>query len=297
VSAIVSAAGRTAGCALEWGRRVLGETEEARLEAEILLAAASGTTREALYAYSERPISGDALSKYEAAVRERAEYGCPIAYLTEKKEFAVLSLTMRRGVFIPRPETEGLVEYAAEWWRSAQKSVGGCIIVDPCCGSGAVGISLAYLLGAKVICSDVCETAVALTRSNAQRCGVGHLVEARSGDCIAFLEGTGIPIAAVVANPPYVATPDLKGLSRDILDYEPRGALDGGPDGLRIIRQLAASAARILIPGGLLAFEMGSDQEEGVWPILSSAAWEHFRVERDLAGRPRYVLAVRGGAA
>lgn len=292
---IASGARKTVGEALKWAARSLGGSDEAYLEADILLMAAAGARREALYARNESALSGECQAKFEAAVRERAESGCPVAYLTGTKEFAGLQLAMRRGVFIPRPETEGLFELVADWWKSNREARKSGVIVDPCSGSGALGVALAYHLRARVICIDIDPAAAALTGSNAKLCGVGDLVEAREGNFLEALERDGPPILAVAANPPYVATQELRGLSRDIADFEPRAALDGGPDGLAAIRQLARGAGRALAPGGLLALEIGADQEAAVRGILGASEWEGVSVKTDLAGRVRYAAAVRNG--
>lgn len=288
---------KSVGEALEWGARLLGGSDEARLEADVLLSAASGKGRENLYARPEAALSGECLSRFESFVRERAERGCPVSYLTGRKEFAGLQLALRRGVFIPRPETEGLFELVAEWWKSLPQALRSGAIVDPCSGSGALGVALAYHLRTKVVCVDIDPAAAALTRFNANICGVGDLIEARVGNFLEAVERDEEEVLAIAANPPYVATRELRDLIRDIADFEPLAALDGGPDGLAAIRNLVRGAGRRLAPGGLLALEIGADQGAAVRGMLGGPEWNKVAVRPDLASRPRYALAIRSGAA
>ncbi len=281
--------------ALEWGTELLGGGREARLEADIILGAAAGLRREALYARPESAISRDCGARFEECVRERAECGCPVAYLTGRKEFAGLSLAMRRGVFIPRPETEGLFELVADWWRALPSDSQTGIIVDPCSGSGAVGISLAHHLRVRVVCIDSDPAAAALTAYNAERLGLTELVETRRGNLLDVLGPGDGPIRAIAANPPYVASRDLNTLDREVALFEPQRALDGGPDGMSKIRELAREGALKLAPGGLLALEIGADQELVIREILSGREWRGIAVKQDLAGRTRYALAERAG--
>ena len=281
--------------ALKWGTMLLGGGREARLEAEVLLGSAAGLRREALYARPEMDLSENCSNRFAAGVRERAGNGCPVAYLTGTKEFAGLTLAMRRGVFIPRPETEGLFELVADWWRAVPENSQAGVIVDPCSGSGALGISLAHHLKAKVVCIDIDPAASALTAHNAERLGLGGLVETRCGNFLDALDKNGVQVRAIAANPPYLAAHDLAILDREVADFEPRSALDGGADGLSAIRELAREGALKLSPGGLLALEIGADQESSVREILAGPDWQGAAIKRDLAGRSRYALAERGG--
>ncbi|MEK7767499.1 MAG: HemK/PrmC family methyltransferase, partial [bacterium] len=221
-------------------------------------------------------------------VRERARTRCPVAYLTGEKAFAGLRLAVRRGVFIPRPETEGLVELVVGWFRRAGASAPAGPIVDACCGSGAVGIALAFALRRPVIATDVSSEAIALTHENASRCGAEGLVAARAGS---LLGPVSEEPAAVVSNPPYVRSALIPGLDRDIRDFEPTAALDGGADGLDVVRALVGQAAPRLPPGAPLALEIGEEQGEAVRGLLAGGGWKGVRIEADLAGKARYALA------
>jgi release factor glutamine methyltransferase len=259
----------------------------------VLLSFALGRNREWLYAHPEHRPDGAVRRTFDEMVRARAE-GCPVAYLTNRKEFAGLDLAMRRGVFIPRPETEGLLELA-ESWLAANPGPG--VVVDACCGSGAIAVALAVRTGATVIATDISASAVGLARENAARHGVSGLVAVLAGRGLTPLgELNPRPeIRAVVSNPPYVTLAAMSGLPRDVAGYEPRAALEGGPDGLGVIRELLQEAGAWLGSGGLLALEMGADQAETLPALFEPERWGPPRIARDLAGLPRYVLAVKTG--
>ncbi len=249
----------------------------------------------------------ESIRTFERLVTERATTHCPVAYLTGRKDFAGLPLAVTRGVFIPRPETEELVEHVVEWWRRSDHPLRPLqnnsppgraeVLVDACCGSGAIAIALARALGVRVIATDSSETAVAYARHNAVQHGVNHLVSVLRGSGLEPLARlTPRPvIRAVVANPPYVPTESLAELAPDIVNFEPREALDGGGDGLALFRILVSQVESWLEPGGLLAFEIGSEQGSAVLSILGRGRWEDPQVKRDVAGLPRVVLAVFRG--
>jgi release factor glutamine methyltransferase len=267
----------------------LGGALESGLDAEVLLAAALGVDRTWVLAHPEHLPTAVSTRSFLRMVEERAA-GCPVAYLAGRKEFAGIDLAMRRGVFIPRPETEGLVELVREYLVS-HPSPGA--IVDAYCGSGAIGIALAVTVGIPVIAIDKSAEAVRLTRGNALKHRVTDLVTVRQGPDLEPLSGFKPPlrIRAVVANPPYIPTRAIAGLPRDVRLYEPKSALDGGKDGLDVIKRLAETADERLDPGGLLAVEIGMEQEKAVKGMLARGPWNGIRIGRDLAGLPRYVLA------
>jgi len=282
-----------AGALLREAASLLGRNGDGLLDAEVLLSFALGRDREWLYAHPGHRPEGAIRDRFDEMVRARAA-GCPVAYLTNRKEFAGLDLAMRRGVFIPRPETEGLLELAESWL--AANPVPGAV-VDACCGSGAIAVALAVRTGLTVIATDISAGAVGLARENAAKHGVSGLVTVLAGRGLAPLGGL-LPrpeIRAVVANPPYVTSAAMPGLPRDVAGYEPRAALEGGPDGLDVIRELLREAAVWLGSGGLLALEMGADQAETLPSLFDAGQWRTPRMERDLAGLPRYVLAVKTG--
>jgi len=270
--------------------------DDARLEAEVLLAHALGARgRDAVY----RRAPGDRLSAEEAerlrlAIERRAG-GEPVAYILGRREFFSLDLAVAKGVLIPRPETETLVEAALARLHGGGHArgaggAGGALVADIGCGSGAVAVALAVTARVRVIATDISPVALDLTAGNARRHGVADLVETRRGDLLEPLADLRGRLAAIVSNPPYVALgaplpPDVR--------CEPPEALFAGPDGLDAIRRLVASSAAYLEPGGFLAFEMGAGQGAAARELLRAAGYGEVAVLRDLAGIERVAIGGR----
>ena len=191
-------------------------------------------------------------------------------------------------MLVPRPETELLVEAAL-----AALPEGGRAL-DLCTGSGCVAISLALARGgARVLATDVSEDALAVARENAA--ALGAVVEFATGDLWAAVH-SGERFDVVVSNPPYVPTRELAGLSREVL-REPRLALDGGEDGLAVLRRIVEGAAARLKGGGTLCLEMHESHAEALPALCRSAGFARAEARRDLAGLPRLVVAAVAGGA
>lgn len=269
---------------------VMGGGPDARLDAEVLLAHALGAGREWLHAHPEAAAPEVVAERFLAMSRERGSTGVPVALLTGKREFHGLTLAMRRGVFVPRPETEGLVDLALSWLKEARARGVRGPVADPCCGTGAVGLAIAAASRERVVAGDRNPLAVETARGNAAALGLASLVTVAEGDLMDQL-APGEPLAAVVCNPPYVDAAGMAALPRGVRDFDPREALDGGPDGLDIVRRLGTGAAERLAPGGLLALEIGDGQGAAVVAIMGAAGLGGVRIGRDLAGRERYALA------
>ena len=261
--------------------------EAPRLDSEVLLAHVLGQDRAWLYAHPEYVLSPTQSSAYQSLVSRRAQRE-PVAYLTRHKEFYALDLFVTRDVLIPRPETEGLVEQAIQWVKTS--SVPGTI-ADVGAGSGAIAVSLAVNLPqAQVIATDTSPTALAVARHNAARHGVANRVFPLQGDLLAPLSG---PLGLVVANPPYLSQAELAEAPPEVARWEPRAALDGGPDGLDVIRRLLGMASDRLGPGAALLVEIGAGQGSDVLGL----AHRYFpgatvEIARDYADRDR-MLCVR----
>lgn len=219
----------------------------------------------------------------------RLTAGEPWQYVAGCADFFGHAFHVDRRVLIPRPETELLADAVlncAPLWRRAVPH-----ILDAGTGSGCLVVSLALARpAARYVALDRSADALAVARDNAFRHGVT--------DRIAFLaqslESAALPPAdAVVANPPYVRTDVWARLPRHIRAYEPRAALDGGPDGLAVIRTWLDAAARILKPGGWLFMEIGSDQGPAVAALAPAAGFTDSRIIRDYAGLDRMVCATR----
>ncbi len=256
------------------------------LDAEVLLAYTLGRERSWLFMYPHYVLQPDELARFNELLsrRERRE---PVAYLVGHKEFFGLEFLVNRHVLIPRPETELLVETVLALYP-ANASLE---IVDVGTGSGCIAVTLAkYLPRSVVVAGDTSAEALALARQNA----VHHQVAGR----VAFFLGNLLqpidhPVDVIVSNPPYVSRLELSQTAPEVQLYEPRLALDGGGDGLAIIRQLLSQVDKKLKPGGALLLEIGSNQGLPVHQ-LARRYFVNAEVElkKDLAGLDR-LLVVR----
>ncbi|MHB8532418.1 MAG: peptide chain release factor N(5)-glutamine methyltransferase [Solirubrobacteraceae bacterium] len=255
--------------------------ETPRLDAELLLADVLGVGRERLVIDRELRVAGPAVRAYQEAVRRRAVEREPVAYILGRRAFRELELQVDRRALVPRPETELLVE------AGLQLPAGGAVL-DLCTGSGAVALALAQERpDLEVWGSDVSEQALQLARANGERLGLG--VRWLQAD---LLEGVPDRFAAVLANPPYVAESERGALAPEILRHEPPLALFAGPDGLAVMRRLAAQlASRRRV--SLVALELGRGQAEAVGALLAQAGFGSLRFERDLGGIKRVAIARR----
>jgi release factor glutamine methyltransferase len=274
-------------------RRVLGWTtqhfeklgvDSPRLTAELLLAHVLQASRVRLYTDLDRPLEASELAGVRSLIVRRAS-GEPTSYLTGTREFYGRPFAVDARVLVPRPETELLVEAVLQ----AVPRDAPVRVLDLCTGSGCVGITVALERpSAQVLATDASPDAIAVARANAAALGTADRFEVRLGDLFAPVEDEA-PFDVVVANPPYVARGDLPTLPAEVR-REPRLALDGGPDGLDVVRRIAADAPRRLVPGGLLALEIGDRQGPAVQSLLEAAGYGSVRIERDLARHDRLAL-------
>jgi release factor glutamine methyltransferase len=254
-----------------------------RLEAELLLAAASGFPRTRLIAWPEEEVQPAAARAFWHLV-DRRRSGEPIAYILGRQEFWSLELLVTPDTLIPRPETELLVETALD----RLPATAPLRILDAGSGSGAIAAALAHERpGWLVIALEHSDAAARVARGNLRRLTRGNAAVVR-GDWLAALAPRSLD--AVISNPPYVRDSDPH-LTRGDLRFEPRRALVGGPDGLSAIRRLSVQAAFCLRPNGFLAFEHGNDQGPAVRAILAHAGYADVETCCDLANHERVTLA------
>ena len=260
--------------------------EHPRRSAEWLLSAATGLSRVELYALHDQPLTPEERTRLKGLIERRAA-GEPLQYVTGEMPFRHLIVHVERGVFIPRPETEVLVDAVID----GLAGLGEAHVVDLCTGSGCVAVSIAHELPeSRVWAVDANEQAVEAARRNALYAGVQNRVQVVHGDMFSPLmpELTG-RLDAVVANPPYIPSAQVPDLPVEVLGFEPRLALDGGPDGLREARRIAEGALRWLRPNGLLAIELASDRATAMAEEMRGT-FEEVQVLRDLTGRDRIVV-------
>lgn len=261
-------------------------TDAARLEAEVLLSHVLDISRTVLLTHPECILTPDQLANYQTLIRRRAS--CyPLPYLTGRVEFYNLEFEITPEVLIPRPETETLVDLALAHCSSSTHP----LIADVGTGSGCIAVSLAVRLPrATIYAIEISPAVLAVARRNVERHGVAARVRLVVGDVLTPRPG---PVDLIVSNPPYIPTGDCGSLPASVRDYEPRLALDGGPDGLGIIRRLLAQAPAVLRPGGALLIEIGADQGEAASHLARTLFHRAaVRVHPDLAGRDR-VLEVQ----
>jgi release factor glutamine methyltransferase len=263
--------------------------KSARLDAELLLGEALGFDRIKLIVEAERPLADGELGRYRELIKRRRN-GEPIAYILGRREFFALPFRVDRRVLIPRPDTEVLVETALR--ATLARHLYGRML-DMCTGSGCVAIAFAKDRPTwRVTAVDLSPEAAALARENARRAGVVHNVGVLEGDLFAPLPG-GAAFELITANPPYIPSGDIAGLDADVRDFEPRLALDGGKDGLTIIRRLLDQAPHYLVPGGFIALEVGFDQAPAVAALFEHAGLVDIARVKDLAGIERVVCGRR----
>jgi release factor glutamine methyltransferase len=272
---------------IRWTAARFGERGLAtpRLDAELIVAQILGLPRIQLYVQSDRPLSVTELGDIRALIKRR-QAGESVAYLVGKKEFWGLELAVDARVLVPRPDTETLIEEAL----ARLEGVEAPRLADVGTGSGALAVTLAKLRpDAVVFASDISAGALEVARANAERLGVA----------VTFLEGDlaapllpHAPFRLIVANLPYIPFADLAGLPPEVR-AEPALALDGGADGLDLVRELIAAAPALLAVGGALALEIGAGQAAATSRLLADAGLVEIAVRPDLAGVERVVTGVR----
>jgi release factor glutamine methyltransferase len=258
--------------------------DSGRLDAELLLGRVLKLDRIGLIMQAERPLAPAELGTFRELFKRRRT-GEPVAYLLGEREFYGISLQVDRRVLIPRPDTERLVEVALERTR-ARSMLGDAL--DLCTGSGCVAIAFARTRPTwNVTAVDISSDALAVATSNAHRTGAIRNLRLLEGSLFAPVAEQRFDL--VTANPPYIASGDIAGLPVDVQGFEPRLALDGGRDGLDLVRDIAAQARAHLTPAGVLALEIGADQGPQTVEILRQHGYSEVELARDLGGRDRVV--------
>lgn len=269
--------------------------DSARLNTERLLADVLGISRIELYFQHDRPLTTAELDRYRELVRRRAG-GEPLQKILGLTEFYSRAFKVQPNVFIPRPETECLVEKAANLLAPDDRRLLEPVAVEIGCGSGVIGISLALEIPQlTVYATDIDPVAVELTRHNAHQLGAEPRIHAFAGNKFDPLpEHLQGKVDLLVSNPPYIRQEDLAGLPPEVADHDPAAALDGGEDGLVFYRALAGASGRWLRPEGWLAVEIGADQADQVQEIFAASGGTRIAVVKDYADRDRVVVSRLG---
>ena len=270
--------------------------------AEILLAHALNLRRIDLYLQHDKPLKPDELALYRALVTRRAQRE-PVAYITGEKEFWSLPLSVTQDTLIPRPETEKLVETAlrlipedpckSDDAAGSESSENQPLrILDLGTGTGAIILALASERpGHLYFASDWSHSALSVARKNARRHRLSDQVHFFCGNGFEPLLIKSAHFDVIVSNPPYIKTNDIDGLQPEISYYEPKTALDGGPDGLRMIQYIMQAARGVLSKNGCLLLEIGHDQADGVRTLARAANfYQDIEIIPDDGGHDRVAL-------
>ena len=271
------------------------EIDSPRLTAEILLAYQLNITRIKLYLNYDQPLDAGEISGYRALIRRRVNRE-PYQHITGTQEFWSMDFTVSPQVLIPRPESEMLVEQVISLFKSNELGrKGRNTILDLGTGSGALAVSLARELeDATLWASDISEEALGIARLNAKKHGVNDRIHFRQGDLWEPFAGEGISFDVIVTNPPYIASEAFDTLSPEVRDYEPRGALDGGKEGMQYIEKIIRGGTDYMNPGGWLLIEMDPEQTAKALSLMDeNGQYGEKRRIKDYAHQYRFVLAQR----
>lgn len=266
---------------------------EPRANAERLLTHVLGLEPAALLRDWNEPLPADRMEEWAVLVRRRAA-GEPVQYIIGEQWFCGLPFTVTPAVLIPRPETELLVEAVMAAASMHDDVPSTPTVVDIGTGSGAIAVSLAVLRPSWHICAaDLSAEALAVAQANAERHGVSDRILFYQGDLLAPLIAEAVHVDVLVSNPPYIPSADLDGLQREVRDYEPHLALDGGADGLEPYRRIISQLRALPATPRIVAFEVGLGQARAVADMLARTGyWPDIRIIRDYADIERHVVAV-----
>lgn len=265
---------------LEEGKHILAQAEivDAECDAWLLLEHVSGMNRAQFFLHQQDTVPDELEADYRGMLRKRAEH-IPLQHLTGTQEFMGLEFQVSPDVLIPRQDTELLVE-------KLLPHIQGKRVLDVCTGSGCIAISLAVLgKPEQMDAVDLSEKALIQAGKNAKRLGAD--VSFYRSDMLDEINGR---YDVIVSNPPYIASDVVDELMPEVQEHEPRMALDGGADGLDLYRRLLAQAPERLLPGGLLAVEIGYDQREAVMELFREQGFTDVYCDRDLCGNDRVVM-------
>jgi release factor glutamine methyltransferase len=261
--------------------------ESAALDARLLMAAAADLDMAALIARGGDAVSPLVERLFQSHLKRRIA-GEPVARILGVREFWGLPFEVDASTLVPRPETEILVEIVLQ--RMRRSSPDGLRVCDLGTGSGAIILALlSELPNATGVAVDRSRGALSVAERNAQRFGLAERVAFLEGDYAVRPEGC---FDAVVSNPPYVESGAIHDLDTEVRDHDPIEALDGGPDGLAAYRVIAGRAAELIVPGGLLAVEIGRGQAVAVCDLMRQAGFARLEAHRDLAGIDRVLTGV-----
>jgi len=257
------------------------------IDARVLVEAACGVTRADIVGDPHRELSAGQVERLDAYLERRIRRE-PVSHILGRKGFWNIMLGVTADVLTPRPETEVIVDHALRLFPEGRPFR----ILDLGVGSGAILLAiLAERPAARGLGIDVSEEALAVARDNAARLGLADRIALLRGDWSGGLAGSEFDL--VVSNPPYIASPVIETLDPEVRDYEPRIALDGGPDGLDAYRHLAPEILRMLRPGGRFLVEIGYDQRAAAESLFRAAGAMEVETLQDLSTHDRVVTGMK----
>jgi len=260
---------------------------EAALDARLLVEHFTGTTRTEALASPGKALPANEVEAVRGAVERRLK-GEPVHRILGYREFYGMRLQLSPGTLEPRPDTETLVDLVLPFARHATEAHGECRILDIGTGTGAIALALlGQLPMAHAVATDISSDALATARTNADIMGHGERFEPVLSDWFAKVSRR---FHVIVSNPPYISTAVLNDLAREVRDFDPRAALDGGPDGLDAYRIIATQAKRHLVDGGIVGVEIGYDQRDAVTSLFASLGYAEMAHGRDLGGHDRALI-------
>ncbi|MDR0495633.1 MAG: peptide chain release factor N(5)-glutamine methyltransferase [Treponema sp.] len=266
-------------------------TENAQLDASLLLAGLLNMSRSSLVAAASRPLAEESLAAFNSLIKRRLAGEC-VAYITGKKEFYGLEFLVNPSVLVPRPDTETLVEAALQKLKNENQPLR---VLDLCTGSGAIAVALKHEMPElEVWAADISAAALETARTNAARLLTAGKVHFCHGDLFdALNRGMENSFHIIISNPPYIPGAAIAGLSPEVR-MEPILALDGGNDGLDVIKRIVSQAPQFLCPGGSLLLEADPRQIDRIGALFQQADFTGIQAYKDLSGKERVIGGAHG---
>ena len=279
------------------------EEEEAALEVRLLLQESFSLNTAGYLLRKQEPLCKAGIEQTEILQKlhsfyenfEKRRRRIPLAQILGRQSFYGLDFFVNEDVLIPRADTECLVDLVLEDYADLAKQAGSSSlnILDLCTGSGCIGISVAkHLPYQELLLVDLSEKALAVAKKNAEK-HLGENVTLLQSDLLTEVRGKKFSL--LLSNPPYIVSKVIPDLEREVSEYEPKMALDGGEDGLLFYRRIAKEAKAVLLPGARLYLEIGYDQGESVKDIFQKEGYEAVEVFPDLSGNPRVLRGIFPG--
>ena len=255
------------------------------LDAQIILADIMGVKREYLITNDQINISEKIIKKYDIAIRRRINRE-PVAYITGKKEFWSKDFIVNQATLVPRPETELLIYKVINFFRNKRIN-----ILDIGTGSGCILLSILKELNlSRGIGIDISAKAIQTAKANAKNLNLLNRSKFKTYDLVKYNTGK---YDLIVSNPPYIPSKDINNLSKDIINYEPKIALDGGTDGLDLVKKVIYKSNRLLKRNGILALEIGFNQYRKVSDILKNRGFREIAKECDYKSNVRCIISTK----